>query len=450
MGLMSYIFFQLHDIVLGVVGLTALSAAYTLIRLYLVHRKWWLLGIMAAVAIGSIGFAFTNAPTASLYINGQQVTGSSIVLDGGSVSVNPAPEPNGEYPKDTTVTLAASPSAGYDWQSWSGTQNDASNPTTVVVGKDDKASVAFEPRVSLIINNQLVIGSYLTFPDGSISVSPAPGADGKYSNGTVVTLTAAANSGYNWTAWTGTSSNASNPAAVTMSGSVKNVSAVFEPRFFLTIANQLVIGSTVSLPQGSISVSPAPGPDGEYAYGAQVVLTATTPSFGYDWTGWVGTGNDMVNPVSLTLTSNKYVSATFAQRFLLTVNGQQPSGATLGATGGSISLSPSPGADGLFPNASTVTLTAVAASGYRFDHWAGDVSGSSASISVNMTANKNVTAVFIQVFTLTINVNPSAGGSVTPVTGTYDAGLLSPSRLLPPAAIPLASGKATLPEPVLQ
>lgn len=66
MGLMSYIFFQLHDVLLGIVALVALSAVYTLIRLYLVHKKWWFLAILASVALGSLGFAFSRAPTATL------------------------------------------------------------------------------------------------------------------------------------------------------------------------------------------------------------------------------------------------------------------------------------------------------------------------------------------------------------------------------------------------
>src|SRR5208283_4801401 len=246
MGLMSYIFFQLHDVLLGVVALVALSAAYTLIRLYLLHKKWWLLALLALVALGSLGFAFSRAPTATLYINGQEVSGSSITLSSGTVSVNPAPEPNGEYANHTRVTLTANPSSGYDWKAWTGTQNDASNPTTITVGQNKQITVNFEPRVSLIINNQQVIGSYVSFSQGSITVSPAPDGDGKYSSGTVVTLSAQANPGYDWTGWLGSNTDTLNPATVNMSGTVKNITAIFEPRFFLTISNQLVIGSTLN------------------------------------------------------------------------------------------------------------------------------------------------------------------------------------------------------------
>jgi len=47
-----------------------------------------------------------------------------------------------------------------------------------------------------------------------------------------------------------------------------------------------------------------------------------------------------------------------------------------------------------YPADKTVTLEAVASSGYRFDHWGGDVSGTSATIQVKMTKNIWAVAVF--------------------------------------------------------
>lgn len=47
-----------------------------------------------------------------------------------------------------------------------------------------------------------------------------------------------------------------------------------------------------------------------------------------------------------------------------------------------------------YPADKTVTLEAVASSGYRFDHWGGDVSGTSATIQVKMTKDLWAVAVF--------------------------------------------------------
>ena len=254
MALVSYIFFQLRDVLLGIITLVALSAIYTIVRLYFLHKKWWLLIILMVVVLASIGFFFVRAPAITLSINGQKVTGTSVSFTAGSVSVNPAPQTNGKYTKNTVVTLTANPASGYDWKSWSGTDNDTSNPTTVTMSRDKQVTVNFEPRFSLIINNQLVIGSFVSFTEGSVSVNPAPEGDGKYTSGTEVTLTARSDSGYDWKGWLGTGNDTSNPTTVTMSGSNKHITVTFEPRFSLTVSNQLVIGSSRKL-HGRLGVS---------------------------------------------------------------------------------------------------------------------------------------------------------------------------------------------------
>ncbi|RYY84361.1 MAG: T9SS type A sorting domain-containing protein, partial [Chitinophagaceae bacterium] len=77
---------------------------------------------------------------------------------------------------------------------------------------------------------------------------------------------------------------------------------------------------------------------------------------------------------------------------------------------------------------SSVTLTATAAAGYTFTGWSGDASGTSASVSITMDANKNVTANFQAVsptnYTLTTAVSPAGGGSITrsPDAASYASG----------------------------
>ncbi len=420
-GLVSYIFFQLRDVVLGIVTLISLSAMYTLLRLYFLHKKWWLLIILLVVVFAAIGFFVTRAPAITLTINGQKVTSTSVNLNAGSVSVNPAPQSNGLYIKNTVVTLTANPSSGFDWKGWSGTGDDTANPTMLTMSKDKQIKVNFEPRFSLIINNQLVIGSFVSFTEGSVSVNPAPDGDGKYTSGTEVILTAQSDSGYDWKGWSGTSKDTSNPTKVTMSGSNKNVTVNFEPRFWLMVSNQLVISPVVSFTEGSVTVNPAPGDDGKYAYGTKVTLTAS-PEPGYGWKNWTGTGKDTSNPATITISSDKHVAVTFEPRFLLTVNNQAVVGSSTNFTGGSVSVNPAPGTDDRYTKDAITVLTASPASGYRFDRWSGDVSDKITSVTVTMNTNKSIGATFIKVYTLATATNPTDGGAVSPVSGTYDEG----------------------------
>jgi hypothetical protein len=421
MALVSYIFFQMRDVLLGIITLVALSAIYTIVRLYFVHKKWWLLIILLVVVLASIGYFFIRTPAINLSINGQRVTGTSVSFAGGSVSVSPAPETNSKYTKNTIVTLTASPASGYDWKSWSETDSNTSNPTTVTMNGDKRVKANFEPRFSLIINNQLVIGSFVSFTEGSVSINPAPAGDGKYTSGTEVTLTARSDSGYDWKGWSGTGNDMSNPTTITMSGSNKNVNVTFEPRFSLMVSDQLVIGPIVSFTEGSVLVSPAPGDDDKYASGTKVTLTAT-PTPGYGWKNWTGTGKDTSNPAIITVSSDKHVAVTFELRFLLTINNQAIVGSSKDFSGGSVSVNPAPGTDGRYTRDTITVLTASPASGYRFDRWSGDVSDKVTSVSITMNANKSIAAYFIKFYNLTTATNPTGGGSVSPGSGTYDEG----------------------------
>jgi uncharacterized repeat protein (TIGR02543 family) len=72
-----------------------------------------------------------------------------------------------------------------------------------------------------------------------------------------------------------------------------------------------------------------------------------------------------------------------------------------------------------------VTLTASPSSGYTFDYWSGSASGTTPTTTVTMNSDKSLTAHFkstAQIYTLTISINPSAAGSVSPSGGEYESG----------------------------
>lgn len=95
-----------------------------------------------------------------------------------------------------------------------------------------------------------------------------------------------------------------------------------------------------------------------------------------------------------------------------------------------VDISP-PGAGAVVPHGGTnafgasVTLTAIPAPGYAFDHWSGDASGTDNPITVTIDSNKSVVAHFKSItYTLSVTVDPSGAGSVVllPPGGTYAAG----------------------------
>ncbi|MBD3288659.1 carbohydrate-binding protein, partial [candidate division KSB1 bacterium] len=103
------------------------------------------------------------------------------------------------------------------------------------------------------------------------------------------------------------------------------------------------------------------------------------------------------------LISESYGSGGPATTFTLTTN-------TSGS--GDISLNPS---GGTYDSSTVVTVSANAASGYKFDNWGGDLSGSANPETITMNSNKSVTAYFSQAdFTV------YDGCDANIVTGTCD------------------------------
>lgn len=77
-----------------------------------------------------------------------------------------------------------------------------------------------------------------------------------------------------------------------------------------------------------------------------------------------------------------------------------------------------------YDSGETVTLTATAASGYVFDSWSGDLSGTANPASLMMSSNKIVTATFTEATSPTLTVNIVGSGVVTrsPDKLLYDYG----------------------------
>jgi uncharacterized repeat protein (TIGR02543 family) len=221
---------------------------------------------------------------------------------------------------------------------------------------------------------------------------------GTYTEGTVVTLTASPSVGYVFTGWSGDASGTSSSTTVTMNSN-KNVIANFSLiTYTLSTSSNPVAGGTVT---GS----------GTYNAGYLANLTATANS-GYVFTGWSGDASGTSSSTTVTMNSNKNVTANFALiTYTLSTSANPVAGGTV--TG-----------SGTYNAGSLANLTATANSGYVFTGWSGDASGTSSSVTVTMNANKSVTANFEPVvtsYTLSTAAIPSIGGTVT-AGGIFTAG----------------------------
>ena len=317
----------------------------------------------------------------------------TLTLNATNGSVSAAPNPStGSYDDGSVVTLTATPDSGYEFTGWSGDASGMTNPVNITMDADKTVTANFSP-----IQRTLTINA----TNGSVSTNPNP-SGGAYNDGTSVTLTATPDAGYQFDGWSGDASGTTNPLSITMDAD-KTITAMFSP-----IQRTLTINAT----NGAVSTNPNPT-GGTYDDGTSVTLTAT-PDAGYQFDGWSGDASGTANPLSITMDADKTITALFSpiQRKL-----------TLNTTNGSVSTNPNP-TSGTYNDGTSVTLTATPDAGYQFDGWSGDASGTTNPLSIIMDADKTVTAIFSRIQrTLTINAtNGSVTVSPNPVNGTYDDG----------------------------
>ena len=121
----------------------------------------------------------------------------------GTVTRNPT---NSTYPSGVTVTVSATPNAGWYFANWSGDANGSMNPLNVVMNA-----------------NLVITGNFLAFPtysltlatngQGTIALNPAGGS---YLSNTVVTATATPADGWVFTGWTGGTNTSLNPLSLAL------------------------------------------------------------------------------------------------------------------------------------------------------------------------------------------------------------------------------------------
>jgi hypothetical protein len=162
---------------------------------------------------------------------------------------------------------------------------------------------------------------------------------------------------------------------------------------------------TISSTNGTVSLNPNLS---AYDSNSTVQMTAV-PSTGYHFVNWSGDFSGSSNPSSIVMNGNKSVTANFAiNTYTLTVL----------ATNGTITKNPNQVS---YDTNASVLLTAVAAAGYRFVSWSGDVTGTTNPLSVVMNSNKTITANFaLPSFVLTINTT-NGTVSKSPSQSAYDS-----------------------------
>lgn len=268
---------------------------------------------VAVTAVANTGYTFTSwtdngkvVSTSSSYqftiAGNRNLIANFTVIPPGNFAVNLSSNPaaggtttgSGAYVIGTSVTVVAAANAGYTFVNW--TEN----------GNAVSASPSYQ---FTIIGNRTLIANYRAIPATQFAVTltsnPVAGGstngEGSYSSGTSVTITSAVNPGYTFTNWT------DKATGLPVSTSSSYTFALTGNRAFVANFTLSTYTLTVTAVNGIVTKTPDLA---GYNYGAVVKLTAV-PNAGYLFTGWTGDAAGLTNPLNISMTSNKKITATF-------------------------------------------------------------------------------------------------------------------------------------------
>jgi uncharacterized repeat protein (TIGR02543 family) len=289
------------------------------------------------------------------------------------------------YDHGTSVTLTATPSPGNAFVAWSGSATGATNPLTITMDGNKNVTATFTWTLDVTATG-----------NGTVTKSPD---QPNYAPGTVVQLTANPAPGYHLVSWGGDASGTANPLSVTMNAN-KSITATFAINTYTLTTSVVGSGSVVKIPNQAT-----------YDHGTSVQLFAS-PAAGWHFVSWSGDTTGTESPLTVVMTRNRSITANFAvNTYTLDVT-----------TSGSGTAVKSPD-QATYNHGTTVTLTATPAVGWHFVSWSGDTSGTTNPLTVVMTRNRSITAIFA-INTYTLNVTVAGSGTVAknPDQPTYNHG----------------------------
>lgn len=351
----------------------------------------------------------TTSPLEVILNRTKEVTGTFALIEytvavsangEGSVTLNPQ---QASYHFGDQIVITATAAAGWHFSGWSDGVGNESNVRTLTVDGDKVLQALFTQDEYTVVAQ--VVG------DGSVEITPVQPT---YHYGDLVTVTAMAAPGWRFAGWSGSASGSVPSTNVTVDGN-ETVIATFE-RIFYTVTTQAL--DSEGQPAGASAVQlSAPTNAGGYVLGEEVTVTAVAAP-GWSFLGWSGSASGATTPTTITVDDNETVTATFAQaHYTVNVTVVDETDAVVNAA--TVAITPPAHAAG-YVYGEEVTITLTPLDDWLFGAWTGDLESDSNPFTFPVTGNTALRAVFAKnKVKLTARVEPAAGGTITPASGSF-------------------------------
>jgi uncharacterized repeat protein (TIGR02543 family) len=216
---------------------------------------------------------------------------------GGSVARNPS---SSTYVSNSTVIVTATASNGWTFLGWLGDSTAVTTNVTVTMNKNKSLQAVFGTGLGTTVAG-----------NGSLTIAPAAAL---YPYGATAQITATAQAGNYFAVWGNAASGngSANPLLFVITNANPTVSSLFSALNPGEFALNLGVSGS-----GRVSANPQ---QATYSSGQSVVLTAT-PATNQIFLGWSGDATGTQNPLLISMTQTKSITASFTHGPKLTLNG---------------------------------------------------------------------------------------------------------------------------------
>jgi len=312
------------------------------------------------------------------------------------------------YNAGAVVTLAAKANTGYAFTSWTGpVASPGSATTTLTMSAAESVVAGFAQGNTTAVTLQTSPANLQVSVDGG-PPQTAPQtlnlSQGSHTIAVETTQPGVAGTQYVFSVW---SDKGAASHTINVGKNATTYTASFQTQYQLSVATSPSVGGTVTPATGTF-----------YNSGAMVTVTAKANS-GYAFSSWTGpVASTSGATTTVTMNAAQSVTANFSPTTAVIIQ-TSPTGLQFSVDGGALQTAPK--ALSLSQGSHTIAVgtaqPGTTGTQYVFAAWS-DGGAASHSFTVGSTA-ATYTASFQTQYKLTIAASPTAGGTVSPATGTF-------------------------------